>query len=73
MSKKLKKELVETIPKHKHCAVCGISIPANREFCSEKCSNEYERTLKKRKYSIWIMMLIFPATLLLLMLLGAKK
>ncbi|HID17417.1 TPA: DUF2116 family Zn-ribbon domain-containing protein [Candidatus Bathyarchaeota archaeon] len=61
------------MPKHKHCAVCGISIPANREFCSEKCSEDYDKALKKRKYSMWIMMLVFPASLLLLMFLGARK
>jgi predicted nucleic acid-binding Zn ribbon protein len=32
--------------KHKHCLNCGMSIPPNEVFCSEKCREEY---LKKRK------------------------
>jgi predicted nucleic acid-binding Zn ribbon protein len=35
--------------KHKHCINCGISIPPNEIFCSEKCKEEY---LKKRKKAI---------------------
>jgi predicted nucleic acid-binding Zn ribbon protein len=34
------------LEKHKHCINCGISIPPNETFCSEKCKEEY---LKKRR------------------------
>ncbi len=35
---------------HKHCPVCGISIPAEERFCSPKCENKYlERTKKVAK------------------------
>jgi len=32
--------------KHRHCLNCGISIPPDETFCSEKCKDEY---IKKRK------------------------
>jgi len=38
-----------SIPKHRHCPVCGVSIDMKSQFCSVKCKNEYERIMKKRK------------------------
>ncbi|RLF13905.1 MAG: DUF2116 family Zn-ribbon domain-containing protein [Thermoprotei archaeon] len=29
------------IPPHNHCRVCGKVIPADAEFCSPKCEEEY--------------------------------
>ncbi|MBS7656129.1 DUF2116 family Zn-ribbon domain-containing protein [Candidatus Bathyarchaeota archaeon] len=71
MSKKFKIE--EAIPKHKHCLICGISVAFDKEFCSEKCEEQYSKMVKKRKYSLWIMMLIFPAMFLILLFLTPKK
>ncbi|WP_017980984.1 DUF2116 family Zn-ribbon domain-containing protein [Methanocaldococcus villosus] len=34
------------IEPHRHCLNCGISIPPDKVFCSDKCRIEY---LKKRK------------------------
>ncbi len=34
------------VEKHRHCLNCGISIPPDKVFCSEKCRLEY---LQKRK------------------------
>jgi len=73
--KNLKKFKIEEapIPKHKHCMICGVSIPIDKEFCSEKCEEQYNKMVKKRKYSLWIMMLIFPAMLLILLLLSPRR
>ncbi|HIP17166.1 MAG TPA: DUF2116 family Zn-ribbon domain-containing protein [Methanothermococcus okinawensis] len=42
--------------KHRHCLNCGISIPPEETFCSEKCKDEY---IKKRKKIIRNQQLIF--------------
>ncbi|WP_423793059.1 DUF2116 family Zn-ribbon domain-containing protein [Methanocaldococcus indicus] len=34
------------VEKHRHCLNCGISIPPDQLFCSEKCRLEY---IKRRK------------------------
>jgi|YelNatPaOPRAMG01_1025707.scaffolds.fasta_scaffold53080_2 predicted nucleic acid-binding Zn ribbon protein len=71
MSKKFKIE--ESIPKHKHCIICGAAISVDKEFCSEKCEEQYNKMVKRRKYSLWIMMLIFPAMFLILLLLSPRR
>jgi predicted nucleic acid-binding Zn ribbon protein len=35
------------IPKHRHCLNCGISIPPDQVFCSEKCRIEYMQRRKR--------------------------
>ncbi|MEL7671636.1 DUF2116 family Zn-ribbon domain-containing protein [Methanobacterium sp.] len=32
---------------HKHCPVCGISIPPEERFCSPKCENTYAERARK--------------------------
>jgi predicted nucleic acid-binding Zn ribbon protein len=34
---------------HKHCFNCGISIPPDRDICSDKCQAEWDRLLKRKK------------------------
>jgi len=34
---------------HKHCLNCGISIPPDENFCSEKCKEEWINAIKRRK------------------------
>ncbi|MHA1145689.1 MAG: DUF2116 family Zn-ribbon domain-containing protein [Candidatus Helarchaeota archaeon] len=34
---------------HAHCQVCGIAIPINRQYCSNKCSGEYYKWKKKKE------------------------
>ncbi len=36
-------------PPHKHCFNCGISISPDRDICSDKCQDEWDRMLKKKK------------------------
>jgi len=49
---------------HKHCLNCGISIPPDENFCSEKCKEEWINAIKRRKklflyQIIALMILIF--------------
>jgi len=32
---------------HKHCPVCGTSIPMDERFCSPKCESTYTERAKK--------------------------
>ncbi len=43
------------IPAHKHCPVCGISIPPDEEFCSKKCEKQWNEMIKRKKKSATIM------------------
>ncbi len=52
------------IPPHKHCPVCGISIPPDQEFCSRKCEKVWEDAMRKKKksaYLLWALMGILVA------------
>ncbi|WP_292461089.1 DUF2116 family Zn-ribbon domain-containing protein [Methanothermococcus sp.] len=49
--------------KHKHCLNCGISIPPDEIFCSEKCKEEY---LKKRKKIVRNQQMFFLMMLIIL-------
>ena len=46
------------IPAHKHCPVCGISIPPDEDFCSKKCERAWEDAMKKRKKSAMVLWII---------------
>ncbi|MDJ0269477.1 MAG: DUF2116 family Zn-ribbon domain-containing protein [Aigarchaeota archaeon] len=46
MSRKRRKETT-SIPKHRHCPVCGISIKPENQFCSLYCKKKYEEFMKK--------------------------
>jgi len=50
----------EIMEKHKHCLNCGISIPPDEVFCSEKCRNEY---MKKRKKALKTQRILFAVML----------
>ncbi|MBS7657641.1 MAG: DUF2116 family Zn-ribbon domain-containing protein [Candidatus Bathyarchaeia archaeon] len=65
-------KIEESIPKHKHCLICGVSVSVDKEFCSDKCEEQYNKMVKRRKYSLWIM-LIFPAFFFILLLLSYRR
>lgn len=47
--------MVEKVPQHGHCQICGKAIPIKESVCSEECKEEYEKLMKKRKYYLYIM------------------
>lgn len=58
--------MVEKIPQHSHCQICGKAIPVDERFCSDKCEEEYDEYVKKRKrwmYLMWgalaVLMIVF--------------
>ncbi|HIQ32169.1 MAG TPA: DUF2116 family Zn-ribbon domain-containing protein [Methanothermococcus okinawensis] len=57
--------------RHRHCLNCGISIPPEETFCSEKCKDEY---IKKRKKMLRIQLaVLFVIFVVLLVLVGLKS
>ncbi|KAA0006903.1 MAG: DUF2116 family Zn-ribbon domain-containing protein [Thermoplasmata archaeon] len=54
------------IPPHNHCIICGKAIPAGEKFCSEKCKQEYERMVKRRKLYVYLMYLALALLLIML-------
>ena len=59
-----------TIPKHKHCNNCGLSIPPDEEFCSESCRGEFDRMVKRKRKWMWLPFIITIALVLFLLLTG---
>lgn len=43
------------IPQHAHCQICGKAVKYGEIVCSEKCKEEYEKFVKKRRMYIYIM------------------
>jgi predicted nucleic acid-binding Zn ribbon protein len=54
--------MVEKIPQHMHCQICGKAITASETetMCSEECKQRYQSLTKRRKFWVYIMyVLIF--------------
>jgi len=57
--------------RHRHCLNCGISIPPEETFCSEKCKDEY---IKKRKKMLRAQLgSLFVIFLIMAILVGLKS
>jgi len=69
MSKYLKQAEKVNIPKHRHCVVCSTPISIEREFCSTSCEDEFKRVERKRKYQLFIPLLLLPLMFVVLLLL----
>jgi predicted nucleic acid-binding Zn ribbon protein len=35
---------------HKHCLNCGVSISPDKENCSAKCQEEWDKMIKRKKF-----------------------
>jgi len=42
------------IPEHKHCNNCGVSVPPDREYCSDSCRSTFEKMVKRKKQIMWL-------------------
>ncbi len=61
------KEEIKNVPPHKHCLNCGVSIPPDKEFCSKKCEEEWNRMVKKKKNITYFWLLLMGILLLILL------
>lgn len=47
---------------HKHCNICEKPVPLDKDFCSEKCREEYQDLVgkrKKRQYIFYALLIVF--------------
>ncbi|MEM3588584.1 MAG: DUF2116 family Zn-ribbon domain-containing protein [Nitrososphaerota archaeon] len=45
------------VPMHKHCPICGTSMPPDAEFCSDECKDKYLQKMKRdRKMRIFFLL-----------------
>ena len=56
------------IPQHGHCQMCGKAIKYGETVCSDKCQEEYEKYVKKRKMYIYIMYIALAFLLVMMFL-----
>jgi len=69
MSKYLKQAEKVSVPRHRHCVMCSSPISMDREFCGASCEDEFKRVEKKRKYQMFIPLLLLPLIFIILLLL----
>jgi len=41
------------LPQHKHCQVCGRAIKSKLTMCSDECKADWDRTVKKKQYTLY--------------------
>jgi len=63
----LRNDMKKTQP-HRHCLNCGISVPPDKNFCSQKCEDEWNRMVKRKKQSTYIWLIFFVILMLILLL-----
>ena len=56
---------VANLPEHRHCDVCGRSIPMGNRVCSPECQKRFDEALRARKRSVWIFIGLFALILIL--------
>ncbi|RLF33334.1 MAG: DUF2116 family Zn-ribbon domain-containing protein [Thermoplasmata archaeon] len=47
--------MVEKIPQHQHCQICGKAIPLGETLCSEECKQKYQNFVRRRKLMLYLM------------------
>jgi predicted nucleic acid-binding Zn ribbon protein len=68
-----KKEVKPQLFKHKHCPICSIPIPMDKEFCSPACEEKYKKAARRQRYSFVITLLLFPIIFILLLLVNVFR
>lgn len=56
-----KRKWVKKWEAHKHCLVCGVATPVDKEFCSTTCENDYLEWKNKQKgknRNMWLCMIL---------------
>jgi predicted nucleic acid-binding Zn ribbon protein len=62
--------MVETIPSHSHCQICGKAIPVSETFCSEECKQKYAAMMKRRKLMVYVMYALIAVILVIILFTG---
>ncbi len=53
---------------HTHCQICSKPVPLDEKFCSEKCREEYNEFIEKRKKKTYIFYVLLAGLLILIFL-----
>jgi predicted nucleic acid-binding Zn ribbon protein len=67
-----KKRWVKRWEPHKHCLVCALAIPPDKEFCSTTCEKEYMDWKNKQKgknKNTWVCMILVIVVMVVMMFL----
>lgn len=62
-----KGNLKKRYDEHKHCPICGISIPPDKEFCSMECRDKYTGAQKKQNRSQYVTMALMIGMVVVMM------
>ena len=60
--------MVEKVPQHSHCQICGKAIPLSETLCSEECKQKYNSLIKKRKMIAYIMYALIAVVIVVIVL-----
>jgi len=70
---KFVKEAQPKVVKHRHCVVCHTPVlEMDKDYCSQKCQDQFKKAERSRKYTTLIMVLVFPTILLIMLLLTPR-
>lgn len=61
---KRERKSVPTLPKHRHCPVCGMPIGLDKVFCSKGCEEEFNKASRRRKITNLALVIIMLTFLL---------
>ena len=62
--------MVEIIPPHSHCQICGKAVPVSETFCSEECKQKYSAMMKRRKLMVYAMYALIAVILVIILFTG---
>jgi predicted nucleic acid-binding Zn ribbon protein len=57
---------MDEVPEHKHCKVCGKSIPPDDTTCSKDCANKRAQSMQtRRRWNYAFLVIMFLLVVLL--------
>ena len=73
LEKPKKRKWIKKWEPHKHCLVCGIASPIDKEFCSQACEQEYldwKNKQKGKNRNMWLCMIGMIVVVVVMMFLS---
>jgi predicted nucleic acid-binding Zn ribbon protein len=63
-----KNKIAKKYDEHRHCSVCGISIPPDKEYCSIECGDKYKGYEKKKSRNNYIQIAVLFGVMIIFFL-----
>lgn len=60
--------MIEKVPQHSHCQICGKAIPFSEMLCSEECKQKYNSLIRRRKMITYIMYALIAVVIIVILL-----